>query len=380
MLLSCATSADGYLDDASPGRLILSGPADLDRVDEVRAGCDAILVGAQTVRQDNPRLLIRDPRRRARRTARGLPAHPARVTLTATGELDPGANFFAPGALRLVYCATPALARARARLGDLGKAAVLIDAGDPLSLDFILEDLAERPVVRLLIEGGARVLGDVLARDLADELHLAIAPFFVSDPAAPRFTVPAGRPADPMTLAEARRIEEIVLLRYLLGPGGPDHRFLRWAIELSRLCPPSASAFSVGAVIVGEDGEVLATGFSREQEDHDHAEEVALRKLAQARLAPGRLAPGKLGPDPRLRHATLYSSLVPCGERVSRPVTCVQHIVAAGIPRVVFAWREPALFTAGEGADRLRAAGVEVIEVPELAARARSVNAHLVGR
>ena len=82
-----------------------------------------------------------------------------------------------------------------------------------------------------------------------------------------------------MTLAEVQRVDEMVLLRYLLGPGGPDHRFLRWAVELSRLCPPSGSAFSVGAVIVGEDGEVLATGFSREQEDHDHAEEVALRKL-----------------------------------------------------------------------------------------------------
>ena len=89
VLLSCATSADGYLDDASPRRLILSGPADLDRVDEVRAGCDAILVGAETIRADDPRLLIRDPRRRARRAARGLPEHPARVTLTATGDLDP---------------------------------------------------------------------------------------------------------------------------------------------------------------------------------------------------------------------------------------------------------------------------------------------------
>ena len=171
-----------------------------------------------------------------------------------------------------------------------------------------------------------------------------------------------------MTLAEVRRVDEMVLLRYLLGPGGPDHRFLRWAVELSRLCPPSGSAFSVGAVIVGEDGEVLATGFSREQEDHDHAEEVALRKL---RLS--------LVPDPRLRHATIYSSLVPCGARASRPVTCVGHIVAAGIPRVVFAWREPRLFTDGEGAEQLRAAGVAVTEVPGLAGRARAVNAHLVG-
>jgi riboflavin-specific deaminase-like protein len=361
VLLSCATSADGHLDDASPRRLILSGPADLDRVDEVRAGCDAILVGAGTVRKDDPRLLIRDPRRRARRAARGLPEHPARVTLTATGDLDPSARFFAPGASRLVYCATPALARARPRLGG---GAVLIDAGDPLSLEFVFSDLAERAVARLLIEGGARLLGQILSAGLADELTLAIAPFFVADPGAPRLNVPA--PAGRMTLAEAGRVGEMAVLRYLLGPGGPDHRFLRWAVELSRLCPPSESAFSVGAVIVAEDGEVLATGFSREQEDHDHAEEVALRKL---------------GPkDPRLRHATVYSSLVPCGARASRPLTCVQHITTAGIPRVVFAWREPPLFTTGDGADQLRAAGVSVTEIPALAPRAESVNVHLTRR
>jgi 5-amino-6-(5-phosphoribosylamino)uracil reductase len=404
VLLSCATSADGYLDDASPRRLIVSGPGDLDRVDEVRAGCDAILVGAQTVRKDNPRLLIRDPRRSARRAARGLPEHPARVTLTATGDLDPRARFFAPGALRLVYCATPAIGPALARLGQGEDSAVLIDAGDPLSLDLVLIDLAERGVLRLMVEGGARVLGDFLARGLADELNLAVAPFFVADPAAPRLTLPRpslpqltlpqpslpqpslphrgpappdldiiASPNNPMTLADVRRVDEIVLLRYLLGPGGADQRFLSWAVELSRLCPPSGSAFSVGAVIVGEDGEVLATGFSREQEDHDHAEEVALRKLCRS---PG----SSLGPsDPRLRHATIYSSLVPCGARASRPVTCVQHIVAAGIPRVVFAWREPRLFTDGEGAEQLRAAGVAVTELPGLAGRARAVNAHLVG-
>jgi riboflavin-specific deaminase-like protein len=379
VIVSCATSADGYLDDASPRRLILSGPADLDRVDEVRAGCDAILVGAGTVRADDPRLLVRDPRRRARRAARGLPEHPARVTLTATGDLDPGARFFAPGALRLAYCATPAVPVARARLGD---SAVVIDAGDPLSLRFVLSDLTERSVVRLLVEGGARVLGEFLARDLPDELHLAVAPFFVAQPGAPRLNLelpPAPYDASklsnpngiatPMTLAEVRRLDDVVVLRYLLGPGGPDHRFLRWAVELSRLCPPSESAFSVGAVIVAEDGEVLATGFSREQEEHDHAEEVALRKLAGRKLGFG---------DPRLRRATIYSSLVPCGARASRPVTCVQHIVAAGLPRVVFAWREPRLFTDGRGAEQLRAAGLAVTEVPALADRAAAVNAHLL--
>jgi riboflavin biosynthesis pyrimidine reductase/pyrimidine deaminase RibD-like protein len=339
VLLSCALSADGYLDDASPDRLILSGPADLDRVDEMRACCDAILVGGNTVRRDNPRLLIRSSTRRAARLARGLSEQPLRVVLTASGTLDPGANCFTHASPYLVY-------RDRS-LGEL------------------LDDLGNRAVHRLLVEGGATVLGQFLAQDLANELQLAIAPFFVADPAAPRLNLPVGRPAR-MTLAQVSRSGDMTVASYLLGPGGADERYLRLAIELSRQCPPSGTAFSVGAVIVGEDGELLATGYSREQAGRDHAEEVALRKA---------------GHDPRLRHATLYSSLVPCAARASRLVTCVQHIVQAGIPRVVYAWNEPPTFVPGAStnpaAQELRAAGAAVVQLPDLADAAAAVNTHL---
>ena len=360
VLLSCAVSADGYLDDSSPERLILSGPADLDRVDEVRAGCDAILVGAGTIRRDKPRLQIRDPARRAARVARGLPEQPLRVTLTASGDLDRTAGFFTQPSPHLVY------------------------SGADLSLAAILDDLGARSVNRLLVEGGATVLGEFLAQDLANELHLAVAPFFVADPGAPRLNLPrlnvprlnlprlnvpgGGTGPGRMTLVDVRQLDDLVVSRYLLGPGGTDQRFLRLAIELARLSPPSETAFSVGAVVVGEHGDVLSTGYSREQENKDHAEEVALRKLA---------LPDQQGDDPRLRRATIYSSLVPCGARASRPVTCVQHILNAGIPRVVYAWREPPLFAAGDGAERLRAAGVAVTEIGSLADLARAVNSHL---
>jgi 5-amino-6-(5-phosphoribosylamino)uracil reductase len=391
VLISCAMSVDGRIDDTSPRRLLLSGEADLDRVDELRAGCDAILVGANTVRRDDPRLLIRSPQRQAPRVAAGKPAHPLRVTLTASGDLDPSARFFAPpapavppahpappghavpqdaeadgaaaGGTPLVYCASPVAAAARARLGDRSE---IVDAGDPLSISFMLADLAERGVARLLVEGGSHLLRHFLAGSLADELHLAVAPFFVGEALAPPFALPGRYPAgkdNPMTLADIRRLGGVVALRYLLGPGGTDARFLRAAIELSRRCPPSGTAFSVGAVIVAADGDVIATGYSREQEPHDHAEEVALRKA---------------GRDPRLAAATIYSSLVPCGARASRPVTCVQHIIASGIPRVVFAWQEPPIFTGGHGAGQLRAAGVTVAEMPELAEAASEVNAPLL--
>jgi len=218
-LLSCAVSIDGYLDDGSPDRLILSGPDDLDEVDALRAAADAILVGAGTVRADNPRLLVRDPARIAAREAAGKPPQPLRVTVTGTGDLDPAARFFTGPGTPLVYVASPAAATAAETFK--GQAAV-IDAGADLSLSAVLQDLhLERAVATVLIEGGARILRDALAGGVADELRLAIAPFFVGDPAAPRFALPARYPqtsANPMILVSLRQVGTAAVHHYRLPP------------------------------------------------------------------------------------------------------------------------------------------------------------------
>jgi diaminohydroxyphosphoribosylaminopyrimidine deaminase / 5-amino-6-(5-phosphoribosylamino)uracil reductase len=157
-------------------------------------------------------------------------------------------------------------------------------------------------------------------------------------------------------------------------PGEPqaDLHWLREAIELSRRCPPSSSAFSVGAILVAGDGQVIATGYSRERDPRDHAEEVALERAAGD---PGVAGDG----DPGVAGATLYSSLEPCLTRASRPRSCAELILDAGIGRVVIAWLEPPLFVAGGGAGALRSGGVTVVEIPWLAEAARAVNAHLLG-
>jgi 5-amino-6-(5-phosphoribosylamino)uracil reductase len=217
-IVSCAVSLDGCLDDASAERLILSGPEDLDEVDELRSAADAILVGAGTIRADNPRLLVRDAERVAVREAEGRPPHPLRVTVTATGDLDPAARFFAGPLPPLVYAATAAAATARKNLGDK---AVVIDAGAELSLAAVLADLhAERMVLTLLAEPGAVLARDLLAQDLVDEIRLAVAPFFVGDENAPRFALPAHYPhpgGNPMTLTSVRRLGGLAVLRYRLN-------------------------------------------------------------------------------------------------------------------------------------------------------------------
>jgi 5-amino-6-(5-phosphoribosylamino)uracil reductase len=218
-IMSCAVSLDGCLDDTSPERLILSGPEDLDEVDELRATADAILVGAGTIRADNPRLLIRDERRAAARERAGRPPHPLRVTVTASGDLDPAARFFAGPRPSLVYAAS---AVAAATADQLKGKAVVIDAGAELSLAAVLEDLySERVVLTLLAEPGSQLARDLLAENLVDELRLAVAPFFVGDPAAPRFGAPAPYrhgPAAPMTLVSVRRLGDLAVAHYKLSP------------------------------------------------------------------------------------------------------------------------------------------------------------------
>lgn len=217
-LLSCCISLDGYLDDASERRLVLSNTADLDRVDALRATCDAILVGAATVRNDDPRLLVRSAVRRQARTGLGLPSSPLRVTVTGRAKLDPEARFFTAGdADRLVYCARPALAEARAVVR--GRASV-IDAGEPVTMSWLCEDLRSRGVRRLLVEGGGTLLTQFLTEGLADELQLAVAPIFVGEAGATRFVEPGAFPwrrNRRARLVGTEAVGDVAVLRYALS-------------------------------------------------------------------------------------------------------------------------------------------------------------------
>ncbi|MGY0068320.1 dihydrofolate reductase family protein [Streptomyces sp. QTS137] len=372
VLLSAAVSLDGYLDDTGPERLLLSGPEDFDRVDEVRASVDAILVGAGTIRADNPRLLVNAPERRAARAAEGRPAYPLKVTVSGSGDLDPAARFWHTGGAKVLYTTDKGSERARAH----GLAADVVPLGAELDWRRLLTHLYDvYGVRRLMVEGGGLIHTQLLTQGLADELQLVLAPLLVGDPDAARLfgsgTYQGGR----LRLLETRPIGDVVLMRYEpTAPGaGPlpvaaDHHWLALACELAKRCPPSKTAFSVGAVVVAADGTELARGHSREGGDPVvHAEEAALAGIDPA--------------DPRLATATVYSSLEPCARRASRPVPCARLVLDAGVRRVVTAWREPDTFVEdADGSGVLAAEGALVVVLPEHKEAAEAPNGHLLGR
>ena len=145
-----------------------------------------------------------------------------------------------------------------------------------------------------------------------------------------------------------------------------DQKRLLQAIELSLKCEPIADAFSVGALIYDAAGNLLATGYSREEGDRSHAEQVAISRIKKRGLS----AVG----------GTIYSSLEPCSKRSSHPVTCTDYIIREGIKKVVFAMKEPVLFVDPAGLNRFTDHGIELVYIPEYGPYVKAINKHLFDR
>ena len=96
----------------------------------------------------------------------------------------------------------------------------MVDGGQPVQMRRLSEDIGERGVERLMVEGGGKVHTQFLTDNLVDELQLVVAPFFVGDSRAPRFVSDGHFPWTPerrAKLAEVRQLGDVVLLRYALS-------------------------------------------------------------------------------------------------------------------------------------------------------------------
>lgn len=218
VLVKCAMSLDGFIDDSSDEKLILSNEKDFKKVDEERSKCDAILVGAETVRKDNPRLLLKFEELCKERLSNGKSRFPMKVTITTTGNFSKDSKFFNIGdAKKIVYCTENVLEELKNKLNNLAN--IIPIKGSEIDLGFVLEDLKQKGVNKLMVEGGSKILTMFLSKNLVDEIQISIAPFFVGDENGVRFVNPGDFPFDKnnrMKLVNAEIIGDIVLLTYKL--------------------------------------------------------------------------------------------------------------------------------------------------------------------
>ena len=159
---------------------------------------------------------------------------------------------------------------------------------------------------------------------------------------------------------------------------------MREALFEAAKCVPTTTAFCVGCLLVArypttaELPVVLATGYSRELAGNTHAEANALanaRALSPERLAEmfPRMRAAANGDKPQidinidiedvLAHTDVYTTLEPCSVRTSGLAPCADALVAAKVPRCFIGVGEPDDFVQCEGAQKLKAAGCQVVWV-----------------
>ncbi len=344
------------MDDNSSERLVISNAADWQEVYDLRSHCDAIMVGAETLRRDNPSLRIKDDSVRLSRVTRGLRPDIAKVTITRSGNLSPESRFFTTGdAERYVFSE-----RGIAALEGLAE---VISCDGAISPAFVVTALERRGVETLMVEGGASILEWWLRSGLVDELRVAVNPAMtLGERGVAHFSFTPPQDAD------CRRygLDGMEIAYYTLRPDTTteDEKWLRMAIAESRNCPVCQTCYRVGAVIRTVAGETF-TGYTHETSPTHHAEQEAIAKALAA------------GAD--LRGGAIYSSMEPCSMRKSEPESCTQLILHHGFAHVAFAAYEPDCFVCCQGAQTLREQGIDTRAYPRLATDVLTVNSHLWG-
>ena len=354
IILSAAISTDGYLDSVGGERLILSSPEDWRAIYALRAECDAILVGAETLRQDNPSLVIRETKLRKRRLAEGRNADITKVVISGSGRLDPKLKFFTEGEGEKVIFTSGSVSK------ELAEVATIISRPE-ITASVVLMQLRKMNCDTVMVEGGSKVLSMFLKEMTWDEFRLGVAPVFVGDNRAPRLVRDGEYP--PMTLVKTERLGQTAVLHFVnRSQTRLDASLLGRAIHNSHKCSFTEARYRVGAVVVTAAGEEF-DGYTGETHHLNHAEEEAIAKALAA------------GAD--LKDATIYSTMEPCSQRASKAEACTDLIIRHGFGRVVFALREPDKFTRCNSIPKFAEAGIEVIEMSALGPEVARVNSHI---
>jgi riboflavin biosynthesis pyrimidine reductase len=190
----------------------LSGPADKQVFTTLRMVCDALVVAAGTVRQENYDALRLTAQARSWRRDRGLPEFPLMVIVSGSLDLDPAQLVFSDAPIRpivITHAGAPAQRRA-----TVAEVADIITAGsDQVDLPAALAALHERGATQLLCEGGPHLLGALTAADLVDELCLTLSPLLAGSGAG---RITAGTPSPPreMSLRGILSAQDMLFLRY----------------------------------------------------------------------------------------------------------------------------------------------------------------------
>jgi 2,5-diamino-6-(ribosylamino)-4(3H)-pyrimidinone 5'-phosphate reductase len=216
-IVNMAMSADGKISSVQRRQVRISGPEDRDRVDRLKAGCDALMVGIGTVLADNPSLTVKSDALKKERARAGRPENPVRIVVDSRGRTPPDADILRKGVgERIIAVSERAGKQAAARFGGL--AMVIVAGREEVDLPLLMGRLHERGIGRLMVEGGGSLVASLFAHGLVDEFYTFIGNLVIGGAEAPTPVDGPGFPNDnafvSLSLMDVGEAGEGVLLRW----------------------------------------------------------------------------------------------------------------------------------------------------------------------
>ena len=185
VFINTATSADGKIDTFERKGSAISSKRDKERVDQLRADADAVLVGGKTLLGELPKLTVKDEALREARVKRGMTPNPIKVGVVTSADIPLDSDFIKAGPARAVIFTTSRTSISQLETLRANGVEVFVDDMPRVNLGKMMETLGELGVKRLMVEGGGTINFELLRLGLVDELMIYIAPMIFGGDNAP---------------------------------------------------------------------------------------------------------------------------------------------------------------------------------------------------
>ncbi len=183
--INVAMTADGKIDTVERKGAAVSSKRDKDRVDELRASADAILVGGHTLRHEDPKLTVRSSALREARAARGMSPNPIKVGIITRADIPLNGDFMQAGDAHKVIFTTSQTSNVQVEALRLLGVDVFVHDAPRVDLPAAMQTLKKIGIQRLMVEGGATLNFELLRLRLVDEVMVFIAPMAFGGASAP---------------------------------------------------------------------------------------------------------------------------------------------------------------------------------------------------
>ncbi len=220
VIVNVAMSADGKISTRERRQVRISGSEDFTRVDRLKAGCDAIMVGIGTVLADDPSLTVKSEECREYRRKHGWDENPVRIVIDSSGRTPHDSSVLNKGSgKRVIAVSGKADPKVLSVLNQ--KATVIVAGKDEVDLSVLMENLGALGIYRIMVEGGGTLIAGLIRAGLVNEIYSFIGNIIIGGKDAPTFADGEGFIQESafarLTLQEARRIENGILLHWIVS-------------------------------------------------------------------------------------------------------------------------------------------------------------------